>query len=127
VTRLRTARVLHWSLVASTALAALSLVDALGLSALHRPAGYVAIAVVLLRVVWGVARRRSVVSSGVVRMLCLAALAFSGWLYTTDAYWGSETVENLHRALAWALLALVAWHVAIVIRVRMRHRKRSVQ
>jgi len=127
VTRLRTTRVLHWALVASTALAALSLVDALGLSALHRPAGYAAIAVVLLRVVWGVARRRSVVSSGVVRMLCLAALAFSGWLYTTDAYWGSETVEDLHRALAWALLALVAWHVAIVIRVRMRHRKRSVQ
>ena len=127
MTRLRTARVLHWALVASTALAALSLVDALGLSALHRPAGYAAIAVVLLRVVWGVARRRSVVASGVVRMLCLAALAFTGWLYTTDAYWGSETVEDLHRALAWALLALIAWHVAIVIRVRMRHRKRSVQ
>jgi len=127
VTRVRTARVLHWALVASTALAALSLVDALGLSALHRPAGYAAIAVVLLRVVWGVAHRRSVVASGVVRMLCLAALAFTGWLYTTDAYWGSETVEDLHRALAWALLALVASHVAIVIRVRMRHRKRSVQ
>jgi cytochrome b len=127
VTRLRTARVLHWALVASTALAALSLVDALGLSALHRPAGYAAIAVVLLRVVWGIARRRAVVSSGVVRMLCIAALASSGWLYTTDAYWGSEMVEDLHRALAWALLALVAWHVVIVIRVRMRHRKRGVQ
>jgi cytochrome b len=118
VTRLHTARVLHWALVASTALA---------LSALHRPAGYAAVALVLSRVVWGVARRRSVVASGVVRMLCLAALAFTGWLYTTDAYWGSEAVEDLHRALAWALLALVASHVAIVIRVRMRHRKRRVQ
>src|SRR4051794_31269188 len=92
VTRLRTARVLHWALVASTALAALSLVEALGLSALHRPAGYVAVAVLLLRVVWGVARRRAVTLSGVVRMLCIAALALSGWLYTTDAYWGSEAV-----------------------------------
>jgi cytochrome b len=127
VTRLRTARVLHWALVASTALAALSLVDALGLSALHRPAGYVAIAMVLLRVVWGAMRRRAVVTSGIVRMLCIAALAFTGWLYTTDAYWGSEMVEDLHRALAWALLALVASHVAMVIRVRMRHRKRGVQ
>jgi len=127
VTRVRTARVLHWALVASTALAVLSLVDALGLPALHRPAGYAAIAVVLLRAAWGVARRRSVAAGGVVRMLCIAALAFTGWLYTTDAYWGSETVEDLHRALAWALLALVASHVAIVIRVRMRHRKRSVQ
>lgn len=127
MTRLRTARVLHWALVASTALAALSLVDALGLSALHRPAGYAAVAVVLLRVVWGAMRRRAVVSSGIVRMLCVAALAFTGWLYTTDAYWGSEAVEDLHRALAWALLALVASHVAMVIRVRMRHRKRGVQ
>jgi cytochrome b len=127
VTRLRTARVLHWALVASTGLAALSLVDALGLSTLHRPAGYAAIAVVLLRVVWGVAQRRSVVASGIVRMLCIAVLAFTGWLYTTDAYWGSEAVEDVHRALAWALLALVASHVAIVVVVRMRHRKRSMR
>jgi len=35
----RAVRVLHWSLVVSVALAGLSLVDALGVSSLHRPAG----------------------------------------------------------------------------------------
>lgn len=120
-------RVLHWALVVSAALAALSLVDALGVPGLHRAAGYAAVAVVLLRVAWGVARRRPIRSNAVVRMLCVAALAFTGWLYTTGAYWGSEAVETVHRALAWALLALVATHVTMVILTRVRRRKRGPQ
>jgi cytochrome b len=120
-------RVLHWALVVSIALAALSLIDALGVPGLHSPAGYAAVAVVLLRVAWGVARRRPVRFNAVVRMLCVAALAFTGWLYRTDAYWGSEAVETLHRTLAWALLALVATHVAMVIFTRVQRRKRGPQ
>ena len=118
---------LHWALVVSTALAALGLIDALGVPGLHRPAGYAAVAVVLWRVAWGAARRRPARAGAVVRMLCIAGLAFTGLLYTTDAYWGSETVEDLHRALAWALLALVAAHVAMVIFARAERRKRRVQ
>ena len=113
---------LHWALVVSTALAAVSLIDALGMPGLHRPAGYAAVVVVLLRVVWGVAQRRPAVWSAVARMLCVAVLAFTGWLYTTDAYWGSEAIEALHRALAWVLLALVAWHVMRVIFMRVKRR-----
>jgi cytochrome b len=60
-------------------------------------------------------------------MMCVAGLAFTGWLYSTDAYWGSEAVEDMHRALAWALLALVATHVAMVIFARAQRRKRRVQ
>ena len=115
-------RALHWALVVSTALAALSLIDALGLPGLHRPAGYAAAAVVLCRVVWGVAQRRPALRSAVARMLCVAVLALTGWLYTSDVYWGSEAIEALHRALAWALLALVAWHVMRVIFTRARRR-----
>ena len=123
-------RALHWALVVSTALAAVSLIGALGalgVPGLHRPAGYAAVALVLGRVAWGAARRRPTRSGAIARMLCVAALAFTGWLYTTDAYWGSEAVEDLHRALAWALLALVATHVAMVIFARVQRRKRGLQ
>ena len=43
---------------------------------------------------------------------CVCALALTGWLYTTDRFWGDEQVEALHLALAWALLALALLHVA---------------
>ena len=45
----------------------------------------------------------------------LIAVCFSGWLYTTDAYWGVEWVEDLHEGLATLLLVLVAFHVGGVI------------
>jgi cytochrome b len=46
----RAVRLLHWVLVVAVALAALSLVALFGL---HQPAGYVAVAAVLLRAAWG--------------------------------------------------------------------------
>ena len=116
-------RALHWALVVATALAATSLIDALGMPGVHRPAGYAAVAVLLWRVAW----RRSMRPAAMARMLCIAALGFTGWLYTTDAYWGSGAVESAHRALAWALLALVVWHVATVSFARMQRRKRGPQ
>jgi len=157
----RAVRVLHWSLGASVALAGLSLVDALGMGAAHRIAGYAALVVVLLRVVWGFAGRGHARFAQFVRgpvvtlrylrqllarseprtlghnplggwmivalLLCVAALAFTGWLYTTDMFWGSEAVEDLHRALAWTLLALVFLHVAGVIFTSWRHRENLVR
>jgi cytochrome b len=45
----------------------------------------------------------------------LAAVSVTGWLLTTDAFWGSETMEEVHEALAIGLLALVALHVAGVV------------
>jgi len=59
-------------------------------------------------------------------MACVIALAVTGWLYTTDMFWGSEAVEDLHRALAWALLMLVAMHVAGVIFTGLRQRENLV-
>ena len=46
----RAVRLLHWTLVISVALATLGLYTLFGL---HQPAGYVALAAVLLRVMWG--------------------------------------------------------------------------
>ena len=59
-------------------------------------------------------------------MLCVIGLGVSGWLYTTDAFWGDESVEQVHRALAWALLGLVAVHVAGVLFTGWRHRENLV-
>lgn len=45
----------------------------------------------------------------------------SGWLYTTDRYWGVEWVETLHRQLTHLLFILVALHIAGVIYASFRH------
>jgi len=157
----RAVRVLHWSLVVSVALCAASLIDALGVPGWHRPAGYVALAVVLARAVWGVVGRGHARFAQFVRapgatlsylrlvlrhreprtlghnplgawmivalLLCVIALAFTGWLYTTEMFWGSEVVEDLHRALAWGLLGLVVLHVGGVIFTSVRHRENLVR
>jgi cytochrome b len=156
----RAVRALHWSLVASVAIAALSLVDALGLAVWHRPAGYVALGIVLLRAAWGFAGRGHARFAAFIRgprltllyvrqllrhreprllghnplgawmivalMGCVAVLAATGWLYTTDWFWGSEAVEDVHRALAWTLLGLVALHLGGVIFTSVRHRENLV-
>jgi cytochrome b len=153
----RAVRALHWVLVGAVALSAFGLVALFGV---HQPAGYVALAAVGMRLVWGVAGTRYARFAQFVRgpraawryaravaahreprylghnplgawmvvalMACVAGLALTGWLYTTDAYWGDETVEGVHRALAWTLLALVVAHVAGVIFTGLRHRENLV-
>lgn len=42
-------------------------------------------------------------------------LGLSGWLATTDLFWGSEGLEELHELLADLLLVLVALHVGGVL------------
>lgn len=56
----------------------------------------------------------------------VVSLAFTGWLYTTDAFWGDETVERIHEALAWWLLALVIGHLAGVAYTSIRQRENLV-
>ena len=58
----------------------------------------------------------------VVLIAAVALVNFSGWLYTTDAYWGDELIESIHNYFSIALLALVALHVAGVIVTSIRHR-----
>ena len=60
-------------------------------------------------------------------LLCVAGLGLTGWLYTTDAYWGDETVERVHRALAWGLLVLVGLHLAGVVFTSLRHHENLVR
>jgi cytochrome b len=55
-----------------------------------------------------------------------AATGLSGWLYTTDRYWGVEWVETLHSTLADALFVLAAFHVLGVVATSLRHRENLV-
>lgn len=145
-------RIGHWMLAPGIALAWLTRA---GGGAWHERIGYVALAVVAVRVAWGWlgsahARFADFVRSPaatlhygrrmlagreprhighnplggwmIVALLCVTALAsLSGWLYTTDRFWGVEWVETLHATLADALLALAAAHVAGVAFSSWRH------
>ena len=157
-------RLLHWGLVASLAAATLGL---WWLGGLHQPAGYVALAIVLSRLLWGVRGRARAGYDNYARFVqfvcppqatlaylrllllsrepryvghnplggwmvlallaCVTGLGLTGWLYTTDAYWGDATVERVHRALAWGLLALVVLHVCGVVYTSLRHRENLIR
>ena len=59
----------------------------------------------------------------VLLLIVIALVGLSGWLYTTDRYWGVEWVGELHEALADALLVLIALHVGGVALASYRHRE----
>lgn len=59
-------------------------------------------------------------------MAGMAALAFTGWLQTTDAYWGMEWVEELHELLANLLLGCVILHIGGVIIESLRQHENLV-
>lgn len=50
----------------------------------------------------------------------------SGWLYTTDAYWGVEWVETLHRRSSYVLYSLAGLHIAGVLHASYRHRENLI-
>ena len=50
----------------------------------------------------------------------------TGWLYTTDTFWGVPWVGNLHAAFAEGLLGLAAIHVLGVLVTSWRHRENLV-
>ena len=56
----------------------------------------------------------------------VTALALTGWLYTTDLLWGDETVERLHRGLAWTIVAFASMHIGGVFFASVRHRENLV-
>lgn len=47
-----------------------------------------------------------------VALLAMVVLVCTtGWLYTTDTFWGVEWVEELHETCAWIMLILVFIHI----------------
>jgi cytochrome b len=53
----------------------------------------------------------------------LGLLGFTGWLYTTDMFWGYGWLARLHQCLGWALLALIALHVGGMLWTSRAHRE----
>jgi cytochrome b len=54
------------------------------------------------------------------------AASLSGWLYTTDAFWGIAWVERIHVFFAEFLLVLAALHIAGVIFTSIRQRENLI-
>ena len=154
----RPVRLLHWTLAAAIALAWLT---AEGNVSWHERLGYVALAAVALRIVWGfagsgharfsdfvrspretLAYARSVLNGteerhlghnplggwmALLLWLLAAATGVTGWLYTTDSFFGEAWLDQLHEALAWAILAAVALHLAGVAFTSWRQRENLVR
>lgn len=59
-------------------------------------------------------------------LACVLAVGTTGWLCSTDRYWGDETIFALHSGLAWALVGLVALHVTGVVAMSLRQRENLV-
>jgi cytochrome b len=60
----------------------------------------------------------------VIGLLSMVALVgFTGWLYTTDRYWGVAWVEALHSTLSDILFVFVALHILGVVFTSARHRE----
>ena len=150
-------RLLHWGLVAAIAIAWIA--GEAWLRA-HEVAGYAALGIVAVRLVWGfvgsaharfgdflrrpstvwryaldVARAREARHLGhnplggwmvLVLLASVVVTGFSGWLYTTDRFWGLAWVDLLHRASAWTMVVLIALHLAGVLFTSLRHRENLV-
>ena len=146
-------RLLHW-LLAGLVLFDYFIDDEGGFA--HRTVGYVAVGVVFARLLWSgrgqgangfaalrpslgktLAYRRAGAPRTVshdplgVWMIWLLwslviALGVTGWMTRLDAFWGDETLHDVHAWLAHALVAAVALHLAGVAAMSWRWRENLV-
>jgi len=151
----RFVRVFHWTLVASFATAYFSTEH---IDWVHKGAGYLALALIAARVVWGfIAPLRQARFSGFVptpqhlytylRLLLLgreprhlghnpagavmilyllsatAVISVTGFLMTTEAYWGNELVETLHVTTVDVTLIAIVLHVGANLYESLKHRE----
>ncbi len=57
----------------------------------------------------------------------LVGISATGFMMTTDAFWGAQWVEDLHEALVYVTLGLVGLHVAGVILTSIEHGENLVK
>lgn len=57
----------------------------------------------------------------------VAATATTGWLMTTDTYYGDETMQNLHSLCANLMVLLIIVHVGGVLLASHRHKENLVK
>ena len=69
-------------------------------------------------------------AGGAMIIVMLALIAFistTGYLLTTDAYWGSGSVKDVHEASGYTLVGLVFVHVAGVVLASVEHGENLVR
>jgi len=59
-------------------------------------------------------------------MLAMGSTAVTGWMLTTDAFWGVTWMQKLHNLLAHGILLLVCGHIAGVLLASFRHRENLI-
>ena len=59
-------------------------------------------------------------------LVCVVAAGLTGWLYTTDRFWGVAWLEEAHGLLGHAIVGLALLHVAGVVFTSWRHRENLV-
>ena len=59
-------------------------------------------------------------------LITLLGIGGTGWLYTTDRFWGVGWVEELHEKLTYVLFGLAALHISGVLFSSLRHRENLV-
>lgn len=57
----------------------------------------------------------------------ILAISGTGFMMTTNAFWGAEWVEDLHEGLVYATMGFIALHVAGVIVTSVKHRENLVR
>jgi cytochrome b len=60
-------------------------------------------------------------------LVAIAGTALTGWMMTTDQFWGVEWVGKTHERLADGLLILVALHIGGVVLASVRHRENLIR
>ncbi len=56
-------------------------------------------------------------------IVMIAGIATTGYMMTTDTFWGIEWVEDVHKALVYSTLGLIALHIAGVVLASLEHRE----
>jgi cytochrome b len=59
-------------------------------------------------------------------LAAIATIATTGYMMTTDAFWGLEWVEELHEIMVYVAIGLIALHIAGVVLAGIEHRENLV-